>query len=201
MSKELSDTDSVNSEPNNSVYYVYNVHSESNIDEDCKVKSKLQHTNHMHDSRTNSLANTSHNTLQHNITNNIISTHYVNTVMDNTTNKDDIEVIELTPKDQEFHTLYVNTLDSDLNFNELAPTGKIENFVLINNQHFEEYPEQSKSSNSLAKCTNIAGKEAKPPKAPRFIFPLKDKVIPENLLIDKRSKIDKFSHPPTNIPK
>ena len=112
--------------------------------------------------------------------------------MDNTTNKDDIEVIELTPKDQEFHTLYVNTLDSDLNFNELAPTGKIENFVLINNQHFEEYPEQSKSSNSLAKYTNIAGKEAKPPKAPRFIFPLKDKVIPENLLVDKRSNIDKF---------
>merc|ERR1711954_284010 len=40
--------------------------------------------------------------------------------------------------------------------------------------------------------TNIAGREAKPPKAPKFIFPLKDKVFPENLLIDKRSKIDKF---------
>ena len=144
MSEEISDTDSANSEIINSVYCENNAHNENNTNEDCKGKLKLQHTNHMHDSRTNSLANTSHNTLQHNITNNIISTHYVNTVMDNTTNKDDMEVIELTPKDQEFHTLYVNTLDSDLNFNELAPTGKIENFVLVNNQLFEEYPEQKK---------------------------------------------------------
>merc|ERR1711954_181716 len=129
------------------------------------------------------------------------NTHYVNMVTENMTNS---ELNELTPtgksenyvllnsqdQAQESHTL--KTLDSDLNFNELAPTGKIENFVLINNQHFEEHPEQSKSSNSLAKYTNIAGKEAKPPKAPRFIFPLKDKVIPENLSIDKRSDIDKF---------
>ena len=91
MSEELSDTDSVNSEPNNSIYYVNNVHSESKIDEDCKGKSKLQHTNHMHDSRTNSLASTSHKTLQQSTSNNIISTHYVNTVIDNTTNKNTIE--------------------------------------------------------------------------------------------------------------
>ena len=149
----------------------------------------------MHDSRTNSLASTSHRTLQQSTTNNIISTHYVNTVMDNTTNKDTIEskqVLELTPKDQESNTLYVNTLNSDLNFNELAPTGKIENYVLVNNKHFEEHPEQDRSNNSLTACTNITGKEAKPPKAPRFIFPLKDKVIPENLLIGKRSAIDEF---------
>ena len=59
--------------------------------------------------------------------------------MDDTTNKNTIEskhVHELTPKDQESNTLYVNTLNSDLNFNELTPTGKIENYVLVNNQHF-----------------------------------------------------------------
>ena len=112
MSKELSDTDSVNSEPDNSVYCVNNVHNENNTNEDCKGKSKLQHTNHMHDSRTNSLASTSHKTLQQSTTNNIISMHYVNTVMDNTTNKDTIEskqVLELTTKDQESNTLLVNT--------------------------------------------------------------------------------------------
>merc|ERR1711954_316819 len=106
------------------------------------------------------------------------------------TNKDDTKIIQLTPKDQESHTH--NTLDSDLNFNELAHIGKIENFVLINNQHFEENSDLHKTSNGLAKYTNIAGKEAKPPKSPRFIFPLKDKMIPENLLVDIRSNIDKF---------
>ena len=64
MSEEISDTDSVNSEIINSVYCVNNVHNENNTNEDCKGKSKLQHTNHMHDSRTNSFASTSHKTLQ-----------------------------------------------------------------------------------------------------------------------------------------
>ena len=112
MSEEISDTDSANSEIVNSVYCVDNVHNESNTDEDCKGKSELKHTNHMHDSRT-SLINTSHNTFPNNITNNIICTHYVNTVMDDKTNKDDTKIIELTPKDEESHTL-----------NELAHTGK-----------------------------------------------------------------------------
>ena len=48
------------------------------------------------------------------------------------------------------------------------------------------------SNNDLGTPTNIAGKEAKPPKAPRFIFPLKDNKIPENLLVDKRTQIDKL---------
>ena len=128
MSEELSDTDSVNSELNNSICYINNVNSESDIDEDCKGKSKLQNTNCMHDSKTDSLTNTSHKTLQQSTSNNIISTHYVNTVMDNTTNIDTIEskhFHELTPKDQDSNTHYVNTLDSDLNFNEILPTGKI----------------------------------------------------------------------------
>ena len=38
MSEELSDTDSVNSELNNSICYVINVSSKSDIDEDCKGK-------------------------------------------------------------------------------------------------------------------------------------------------------------------
>merc|ERR1711954_504119 len=123
MSEEIRDTDSANSEIINSVYCVDNVHNENNTDEDCKGKSELKHTNHTHDSRTNSLINTSHNTFQNNITNNIICTHYINTVMDNTTDKDDTQIIELTPKDQESHTL--NTSNSDLNFNELTNTGNL----------------------------------------------------------------------------
>ena len=130
MSEEISDTDSTNSEIVNSVYCVDNVHNENNTDEDCKGKSELKHTNHTHDSRT-SLINTSHDTSPNNITNDIICMHYVNMVMDDMTKKDDTKIIELTSKDQESHTL--NTLDCDLNFNELAHTGKCENFVLLNN--------------------------------------------------------------------
>ena len=235
MSKELSDTDSVNSEPDNSVYFVNNVYNENDTDKNCKGKSE-HHTNHMHDIKNNSLKSMSYKTLGHQSTSKSTSqnsTNYVNTVMDNKTNINTIEqghshqitsnnqdtnthyvnmvtenminleLNELTPtdktenyvllnsqdQDQESHTL--NALDSDLNFNELTHTGT-ENFVLINNQHFEEHPKLQKPSNSSAKYTNIAGKEAKPPKAPNFIFPLKDKVIPENLSIDKRSDIDKF---------
>ena len=96
MSKELSDTDLVNSEPDNSVYYVNNVHSKSDTDKNCKGKSKLQNTNHMHDSKNNSLECTSQST-----SDNIISANYVNTVMDNTTNIGTIEqehFHKLTPK-------------------------------------------------------------------------------------------------------
>ena len=128
MSEELSDTDSVNSEIVNSVYCVNS--STSNTDKNCQDESQFRHTNHMHDSRT-SLINTSHDTSQDNIANDIISTHYVNMVMDDMTNKDDTEITELTSKDQESHTL--NTVDSDLDFDELAHKGKIENFVLLNN--------------------------------------------------------------------
>ena len=111
MSKELSDTDSVNSEPDNSVYYVNNVHSKSDTDKNCKGKSKLQNTNHMHDSKNNSLESTSHKTFQQSTSENIISTNYVNTVMDNTTNIGTIEqecFHKLTPKDQDTNTHYVN---------------------------------------------------------------------------------------------
>merc|ERR1712082_186711 len=69
---------------------------------------------------------------------------------------------------------------------------KIENFVLVKKQHFEEESDLHETNNTFTKQTNIAGKEAKPPKAPRFLFPSKDKMIPENLLVDKRSNIDKF---------
>ena len=62
----------------------------------------------------------------------------------------------------------------------------------MKNQHFENNSDQDNLNNDLRAYTNIAGKEAKPPKAPRFIFPLKDNKIPENLLIDKRSQIAKF---------
>ena len=134
------------------------------------------------------------------------NTHYVNMVTDNTTNINTVEselnCNELTPTNQETNTHYVNmvtdnitninTVESELNFNELAPTGKTENYVLLNNQHFENNLDQDNLNNDLRAYTNIAGKEAKPPKAPRFIFPLKDNKIPENLLIDKRSEIDKF---------
>merc|ERR1711954_374553 len=138
--------DSVNSEPNDSVNYVNNVHSESNTNKNCKGKSKLQHTNHMHDSRNNSLESTSHKTLPQSTSNKIISTNYVNEVMDNTTNIGTIEqdhFHKLTPKDQDTNTHYVNMVtenitninaDSELNFNELTPTGKTENYVLLNSQ-------------------------------------------------------------------
>ena len=76
MSEELSDTDSVNSELNNSICYVNNVNSKSDTDKNCKGKTKLQHTNCIHDSRTNSLASTSHKTLQQSTSNKIISTNY-----------------------------------------------------------------------------------------------------------------------------
>jgi len=111
-------------------------------------------------------------------------------VTDEITNNKDTEIIELTSQEQELNT--PGTLDSELNFNELAHTEKIENFVLVNKQHFEEESNLQKTNNTFTEHTNIAGKEAKPPKAPRFLFPLKDKEIPENLLIDKRSNIDKF---------
>merc|ERR1711954_424570 len=64
MSKELSDTDSVKSEPDNSVYCVNNVHNENNTDTNCKGKSE-HHTNHMHDNKDNSLKSTSYKTLGH----------------------------------------------------------------------------------------------------------------------------------------
>ena len=136
MSEELSDTDSVNSELNNSICYVNNVNSKSDTDENYKGKSKLKNTNCMHDRITDSLANTSHKTLQQGTSNKIISTNYVNTVMDNTTNIGTIEQEHfhiLTPKDQHTNTHYVNMVtenitninaDSELNFNELTPTGK-----------------------------------------------------------------------------
>merc|ERR1712081_91920 len=185
MSEEPSDTDSVNSEIVKSVNYVNS--STSYIDENCKNESQLKHTDPMHDSRT-SLTNTSYDSLQDNTENDMISTHHVNMVMDEITNNKDTEIIGIT--EQESNT--TNTLDSELNFNELAHTEKIENFVLVNKQHFEEESDVQETNNTFTKHTNIAGKEAKPPKAPRFLFPLKDKVIPENLLIDKRSNIDKF---------
>merc|ERR1711954_593060 len=158
-------------------------------DKNCQNKSQFKHTNPMHDSRT-SLTNTSHDTSQDNIENDMISTYYVNMVTDDITNNKDTEIIELTSQKQESNT--PGTLDSELNFNELAHTEKIENFILVNKQHFEEESNLHKTNNTLTKYTNIVGKEAKPPKAPRFLFPLKDKEIPENLLVDKRSNIDKF---------
>ena len=119
--------------------------------------------------------------------------------MDNTTNIGTIEqehFHKLTPKDQDTNTHYVNMVtenitninaDSELNFNELTPTGKTENYVLLNSQDSDQ-----DNLNDVRPITNIAGKVAKPPKAPRFIFPLKDNKIPDNLLIDKRSVIDKL---------
>merc|ERR1711954_583187 len=154
-------------------------------DKNCQNKSQFKHTNPMRDSRT-SLTNTSHDTSQDNIENDMISTYYVNMVTDDRTNNKDTEIIELTSQDQESNT--PGTLDSELNFNELAHTEKIENFVLVNKQHFEEESDLHKANNTFTKYTNIAGKEAKPPKAPRFLFPLKDKVIPENLLVDVKIK-------------
>merc|ERR1711954_19838 len=114
--------------------------------------------------------------------------HHVNMVTDEMTNNKGTEIIGIT--EQESDT--ANTLDSELNFNELTHTEKTENFVLINKQHLEEESDLQETDNTFTKQTNIAGKEAKPPKAPRFLFPLKDKMIPENLLVDKRSNIDKF---------
>ena len=114
MSEELSDTDSVNSELNNSICYVNNVNSKSDTDEDCKGKSKLKNTNCMHDSKTDSSANTSHKTLQQSFPNKIIHTHYLNMMMDNTTNIGTIEsghFYDLTPKDQDTNTHYINTVD------------------------------------------------------------------------------------------
>ena len=64
MSKEISDTDSVNSELNNSICYNNNVSSNSNTDKDSKGKPKFKNTNCMHDSKTNSLTNAPHKTLQ-----------------------------------------------------------------------------------------------------------------------------------------
>ena len=184
MSEELSDTDSVNSELNNSICYVNNVNSKSDTDENCKGKSKLNNTNCMNDRKTDSLANTWHKTLQQSTSNKITSTHYVNTMMDNTTNIGTIEsehFHELTPKDQDTNTHYVNmvtdnitnidTIESKLNFNELTPTGKTENYVLLNSQHFNNNSDQDNLNNNIRPITNIAGKEAKPQKAPRFIFP------------------------------
>merc|ERR1711954_184678 len=158
-------------------------------DKNCQNKSQFKHTNPMHDSRT-SLTNTSHDSSQDNIENDMISTYYVNMVTDEITNNKDTEIIQLTSQEQELNT--PGTLDSELNFNELAHTEKIENFVLVNKQHFEEEADLQETNNTVTKHTNIAGKEAKPPKAPRLIFPLKDKMIPKNLLVDKRSNIDKF---------
>ena len=141
MSEELSDTDSVNSEIVNSVYCVNS--NRSNTDKNCQDKSQFKHTNPMHDSRT-SLTNTSHDTSQDNIENDMISTYYVNMVTDDITNNKDTEIIELTSQEQESNT--PGTLDSELNFNELAHTEKIENFVLVNKQHFEEESDLHKTN-------------------------------------------------------
>ena len=181
MSEELSDTDSVNSELSNSICYVNNVNSKSDTDKNCKGKTKLQHTNCIHDSRTNSLASTSHKTLQQSTSNKIISTNYVNTVMDNTTNIGTIEqehFHKLTPKDQDTNTHYVNmvtenitnidTADSELNFNELTPTGKTKNYVLLNSQDTEQ-----DKVNDVRPVTNIAGKIAKPPKSTEVYISIK----------------------------
>ena len=133
----------------------------------------------MHDSKTDSLANTTNiGTIEskhfHKLTpkDQDTNTHYINMVMDNITN--------------------INTVESELNFNELTPTGKTENYVFLNSQHFNNNSDQDNLNNKLRPYTNIAGKEAKPPKAPRFIFPLKDNKIPEELLIDNRSNLDKL---------
>merc|ERR1712081_95762 len=106
MSKELSDTDSVNSEPDNSVYCVNNVHNENNTDKNFKGKSE-QHTNHTHDNKDNSLKSTSYKTLGHQSTSegtSQISTNHINTVMDNKPNISTIEQEhshQLTPKNQD----------------------------------------------------------------------------------------------------
>ena len=181
MSEEPSDTDSVNSEIVNSVNYVNN--STSYINDNCKSESQIKHTNPMHDSRT-SLTDNSYDSSQDNNDNHMVSMHHVNMVTDEMTNNEGTELIEMA--EQESDT--ADPLDSELNFNELTHTEKTENFVLINKQHLEEESDSQETDNTFTKQTNIAGKEAKPPKAPRFLFPLKDKVIPENLLVDKRSK-------------
>ena len=185
MSEEPSDTDSVNSEIVNSVNYVNN--STSYINDNCKNESQLKHTNPMHDSRT-SLTDNSYDSSQDNTDDDMVSMHHVNMVTDEMTNNKGTEIIGMT--EQESDT--ANPLDSELNFNELTHTEKTENFVLINKQHLEGESDSQETDNTFTKQTNIAGKEAKPPKAPRFLFPSKDKMIPENLLVDKRSNIDKF---------
>merc|ERR1712081_149318 len=130
MSKELSDTDSVNSEPDNSVYCVNNVHNENNTDKNCKGKSE-HHNNHMHDIKNNILKSTSYKTLGHQSTSKStsqINTDNVNTVMDNKTNINTIEQghsHQLTSKDQDTNTHYVNMVTENminLELNELTPT-------------------------------------------------------------------------------
>ena len=59
MSKEISDTDSVNSELNNSICYSSNVSSNSDTDKDSKGKPISKNTNCM-----NRLTYTPHYTLQ-----------------------------------------------------------------------------------------------------------------------------------------
>ena len=125
MSKEISDTDSVNSELNTSICYSSNVSSNSDTDKDSKGKQISKNTNCM-----NSLTNTPHNTLQKSTPDEITSTHYINMVTDNMTNVNtaDLELNcnELTSTNQDTNTHYVNmvtdnitnidTVDSELNF-------------------------------------------------------------------------------------
>ena len=63
-SEEISDTDSVNSELNNSICYNSNVSSNSNTDKDSKGKPISKNTNCMNSSKINSLTNSPHKTFQ-----------------------------------------------------------------------------------------------------------------------------------------
>ena len=69
--------------------------------------------------------------------------------------------------------LTVGMTESDLNFNELTPMGKSQQYVLLSNQWYKNDSDKDDLNIITKTHTNIAGKKAKPPKAPRFIFPLK----------------------------
>ena len=113
MSKELSDTDSVISEPDNSVYFVNNVYNESDTEKNCKGKAE-HHTNHMHDIKNKSFKIIPYETLGPKNTSKSTSpnsTNYVNTVMDNKTNinnKEQGHSHQITSKNQDTNTHYVN---------------------------------------------------------------------------------------------
>merc|ERR1712081_115881 len=148
------------SEPDNSVYCLSNVHNENNTDKNCKGKSE-HHTNHMHDIKDNSLKSTSYKTLGHPSTSKStsqISTNYVNTVMDNKANITTIEQghsHQLTYKDQNTNTHYVNMVTEhmiNLELNELTPTDKTDNYVLLNSQ---DQDQESHTFNALHSNLNF----------------------------------------------
>ena len=85
--------------------------------------------------------------------------------------------------------------DTDLKFSESSQTCKTEHIVLLSN-HLQDDETQDDTRTTMTtiadKTINITGKEAKPPKAPRFIFLLKENRIKEEMLTDQRKNIQQF---------